>query len=137
MTHFYFAYGANTNLDGMRYRCPNATRIGNAFLNNHRLCFRSYADVVPDTKNLVIGVLWQIDDSDLKSLDRFEGYPHYYSRRIMEVNFNDSIFTAWVYIMNDQVIEVDPDSMYFAICLSGYIENDLDTSQLYKALTKF
>ena len=61
MKKYYFAYGMNTNLDEMSYRCPTARPLGYATLLNHRFRFATHADVVPALESVVHGVLWEIE----------------------------------------------------------------------------
>ena len=42
---FYFAYGANLNLQNMRYRCPNAKVVGHLNLPEYQLVFKGVADI--------------------------------------------------------------------------------------------
>lgn len=82
----YFAYGMNTNTDEMAYRCPGAASLGHARLIDHVFRFAYHADVVPCMGSYVDGVLWNISDQDLASLDQLEGYPAYYGREQVRVS---------------------------------------------------
>jgi hypothetical protein len=73
MKHYYFAYGMNTNLDSMAQRCPGALCLGSGYLEGYKFAFRLHADVElgsPDDR--VDGVVWQLSDDDMDSLDAFE-----------------------------------------------------------------
>ena len=80
MKHLYFAYGSNTHLKQMEQRCPGAVNLGPAYLQDYRLVFRIHADIELCEHSTVAGVLWEIDDNHLASLDRYEGFPAYYLR---------------------------------------------------------
>ena len=44
----YFAYGSNLNFDQMAYRCPEATVVGTAKLDDYELAFRrGYLTILP------------------------------------------------------------------------------------------
>lgn len=135
MKHYMFSYGMNTNLRGMRSRCMNARRVGVARLDNHRFDFRFHADVVEDENSDVLGLLWQLDDRDLESIDIVEGYPRYYIRELIPVACEDGkVYNAWVYKMTAQDGHRLPDGYYWEMVLEGYKENDIDVTQLYVAL---
>ena len=51
---FYIAYGSNLNLPQMRGRCPGATIVGTAVIENYRLLFKgSKMDGVEDALLLI------------------------------------------------------------------------------------
>lgn len=137
MKHYYFAYGSNTNIQQMQRRCPDAENIGIGILSGYRLIFRGPADIELDLDSETFGVLWQISDSDLKSLDYYEGFPTKYLRQRVLVWHNDLKYvTAWVYAMADQSYRSKPKDHYYEICCQGYLDNSLETFQLNEALSK-
>jgi gamma-glutamylcyclotransferase (GGCT)/AIG2-like uncharacterized protein YtfP len=50
------------------------------YLDTIRNLKEGYANIVRDENGIVEGVLYEITDSDLKVLDRYEGYPSHYER---------------------------------------------------------
>ena len=78
----YFAYGSNMHSAQMKERCPAATFVCRAKLPAHRLGFTlksvsrdcGVADVLPDQTKDVWGVVYELPDSELKNLDKKEGY---------------------------------------------------------------
>ena len=78
---FYFAYGANMSMDSMSWRCPNARPVGAFELRDWELEFYSHANIRESTGSRVPGVLWAITDDCEHSLDAFEGFPDYYTKR--------------------------------------------------------
>lgn len=89
----YFAYGSNLDEDQMRERCPSAEALARAVLSDHALAFGGFsrrwggavASVVPAHGAQVHGLLYRIDDADLRVLDRFEGHPTVYERVLKPV----------------------------------------------------
>ena len=77
----YFAYGMNTNLHEMAFRCPEAVSLGMATLPGYEFRFAVHADVLANPDFDTDGVLWEISDNCLKSLDMLEGYGYYYERK--------------------------------------------------------
>jgi gamma-glutamylcyclotransferase (GGCT)/AIG2-like uncharacterized protein YtfP len=128
----YFAYGMNTNLDSMASRCPKAKSLGYAILPDYRFRFAHHADVVPDTYNKVDGVLWELTEDCLRSLDMLEGYPFYYDRKLVTVEASNKAvnYQAWVYYMQPGHIDSPPSDHYVEMLLEGYTEHNVSTRQI-------
>ncbi|MCH8063679.1 MAG: gamma-glutamylcyclotransferase, partial [Chloroflexi bacterium] len=79
----YFAYGSNMNPDQIRCVSPKAVFISTVRLQSHRLDFTRFskrrcggvADIVPDPNAETWGVLYEVEEEDLKALDKKEGVP--------------------------------------------------------------
>ena len=128
----YFAYGMNTNSQGMAHRCPAAVAHGRAQLLGHRFRFAVPADVQVNRFCQVDGVLWDITEDCLKSLDQLEGYPWYYDRKWARVEFDGKICQALVYFMQPGNRNGPPSSGYFATVLEGYEEFAVPSKQLWE-----
>ena len=99
----YIAYGSNMVAEQMAHRCPNARLIGMGWLPNHRLEFYLHATVERSRARgaSVPVAVWEIDAADEKSLDRYEGFPTYYTKHKRKVLMDDgSEIEGMVYIMN-------------------------------------
>jgi hypothetical protein len=59
----YFAYGANLNLQGMRFRCPAARPVSAFLLHDWQLAFSGVATIQPQLGASVPGALWEITQS--------------------------------------------------------------------------
>ena len=70
----YFAYGSNMDAAAMRGRCPKSQPLGVARLARHRFALMAdgYATVVRDPNAQVHGVLYDLAQSDMPALDRYE-----------------------------------------------------------------
>ena len=77
----YLAYGANMDADSMAFRCPNAQPRGVFLLRNWELQFYCHATIERRKGSAVAGVLWALTPDCERSLDRFEGFPTYYTKR--------------------------------------------------------
>ena len=130
---YYFGYGMNTHPDQMATRCPDATLVGVAYLDNYRLVFRNHADIEIDTGSSVCGVLWEVSDKDMIALDRLEGFPRYYLRQRVLVETTTESYVAWVYSMEDQDYEMTPSQSYYDMCAAGYKHHGVPTAQLVEA----
>jgi gamma-glutamylcyclotransferase len=131
---YYFAYGLNTNLDQMSIRCPEAKLLGPAKLKNHRLRFAFYADIVSDTSTSVDGVLWIVNKNCLDILDRFEGYPNFYNRKTVSVDYQGQKHKAEVYFMCSGNRDQLPGNTYYSLVVKGYQENHVPVDQIEKSL---
>lgn len=127
---YYFAYGSNMNTERMVRRCPSAVKVGNGILRDYALVERMYADIEYNVGSWVHGVLWEIADDDLRSLDHYEGYPKFYTRHLVDISFDGRTVNAIVYEMtataklerND--ISYSPE--YRRICSDGAIMNEIE-----------
>lgn len=131
----YFAYGMNTNLAQMAKRCPAAVSLGAAVLPNYEFRFACHADVLENDKMDVEGVLWDITDNCLASLDRLEGYPHYYLRKWVTVIHEGIQVQALVYYMAGFNQDSMPSDYYLEMLYEGYFEHGVDTCQIEEALS--
>ena len=130
----YFAYGMNTNLDQMARRCPGATSLGPARIDNYEFVFRTHADIVKSPGGICYGVLWDINSEDLKALDALEGYPYYYTRFRVRVILDDHFLYALTYQMNDQSRIQEPGAGYLEMVTEGYQQNGVPTDQIDHAI---
>ncbi len=129
----YLCYGSNMNLEQMARRCPNSKIIGTAMLKDYELEFRGVATIVPKKNAEVPVLIWEIDQHDEISLDRYEGFPHLYGKELFTVEVNGKSIECMAYTMNYGNIS-PPSSTYYNVIKKGYQENKLDISFLKAAL---
>jgi hypothetical protein len=81
----HFSYGANMDRAGMAKRCPGATALGTAALDNFRFVITTdgYASVAPAPGECVHGVLWKLTPRDLAALNIFESLDSGLYRHVM------------------------------------------------------
>ena len=132
-TKLYFAYGMNTNRDEMAYRCPSAVALGRAVLPGYRFEFKSFATIIPSPKEQVEGVLWTITEADELALDILEGYPEFYDKKTVSVEYNGQSYIAMTYIMNPRGKEYAPTDGYYSMVSEGYQTFGLSQQQLLDA----
>jgi len=101
----YFAYGSNMDLVQMNNRCERAATVSTATLPFYRFIINSHgvATVVPDRASAVLGLLWQISESDERALDGYEGVESgAYKREYVDVETPDGKkVRALVYVATD------------------------------------
>jgi len=130
----YFAYGMNTSLDQMATRCPGAVCLGPAWIDDYEFVFRAHADIAESAGSVCYGVLWDINEKHLQSLDALEGYPYYYTRFLVKVNTGDYFIFALTYQMNDQSGLQEPGAGYLEMVTEGYQQNGVPTNQIDRAI---
>lgn len=131
---YYFGYGMNTNKSGMATRCPGAVSLGHAVLPEHEFRFAYHADILVNPEFETHGVLWEIDEQHLASLDQLEGYPFYYLRKTVPVIHNNNTIDAIVYYMVDGHMDCEPTESYYSTVLQGYHEHNVPHHQLIEAI---
>lgn len=126
------SYGMNSNLDQMRYRCPQAISLGRYDIQDHRLVFRGVADVVPSPGDVLQTVLWEITDECEAALDLLEGYPDFYTKKYIDVVVHGKVMSAMIYHMLPEFDYVaSPSNSYVRLLEEGYEIHGLDTDQIY------
>jgi phage replication-related protein YjqB (UPF0714/DUF867 family)/gamma-glutamylcyclotransferase (GGCT)/AIG2-like uncharacterized protein YtfP len=117
--HSYFAYGSNLCVQQMARRCPDANNPRRAVLADHDWLInqRGVATVEPFDGTQVHGVVWDLTDHDLATLDSAESVPAHYRRNKMVVQTEDGPSDAWVYI--DHRVDPGPPR-------TGYLERIID-----------
>ena len=124
----YFAYGSNLDLPQMKRRCPSSKLISKGSLPGYRLVFNKYssgwgggvADVVQAKGFEVWGLVFEISDTDLKRLDRYEGcykdQTSLYERWKAVINTpKGQISDVWVYTVVEKQKFVRPTPVYLQI----------------------
>ena len=126
---YYFAYAANLSRKQMTERCPTSKPKFMATLPNYKLIFTGWsrqwrggvASIKPLKGEKVIGAVYEISETDLKLLDKHEGYPTAYN------HLNVTVWTdsgdpaeAITYIKVEQSEETQPSREYLAVIQQGY-----------------
>ncbi|UCG10108.1 MAG: gamma-glutamylcyclotransferase [Dehalococcoidia bacterium] len=126
---YYFTYGSNLSKKQMRERCPESKPRLIAILPNYKLVFtdwsRQWRGGVATIKRFsgekVLGAIYEITESDLRRLDRYEGYPQSYGRiNVIVFDDNNQPIEAMTYIKTGQLKEAPPSKEYLAIIQQGY-----------------
>lgn len=136
----YIAYGSNLNVAQMKIRCPYATVVGNATLKDYQLLFRggnggSVATVEPKDGSSVPVLIWEITPRCEDALDRYEGWPRFYRKETVAVEFGSKLVETMVYIMNDGHPLGSPSQGYLNTIVEGYKTAGFDQQVLSDAIT--
>src|SRR5262245_24661255 len=101
----HFAYGSNMDRTAMRRRCPHASAVGVAWLDNWRFIVTrdGYASVLPATGEIVHGVLWRLTPRDLAAVNAYESVDSgLYARRMVSVRHAGRQVQALVYVARER-----------------------------------
>ena len=131
MSKYYLAYGSNLSVRQMRFRCPTAVVIGKGVIKDYRLLFKgsktgSYLTIEKAKGYEVPVAVWKVDEVSEKALDRYEGYPSFYYKKEIEIDYasikkrEPRRCKAFVYIMHEERELCIPSRGYVEVCLEGY-----------------
>lgn len=144
---YYIAYGSNLNVRQMRMRCPHATILGTADLKGWELLFKgsktgSYLTIEEKDGGAVPVVIWEVTESDEAALDRYEGFPDFYYKKEIRLQYKGirsgrrRTVTAFAYIMHEDRPIGIPGDYYMDVCLEGYDIFFFDRNVLLAAYDK-
>ena len=144
MKRYYIAYGSNLNVGQMRRRCPGATILGTATLNDWGLLFRgsktgSFLTIEEKEGGRVPVAVWEVTPADEDALDHYEGFPRFYYKKEIRIQFRGIVtgrrrtVTAFVYIMHEDRPIGIPTTIYMQTCLEGYDAFRFDRRVLFEA----
>ena len=139
LEELYFAYGSNLNLGQMAVRCPMAQLVCRAVLEGYELAFRcGVLTVLPKEDGRVDGLLWKVNAWDERALDRYEGYPHLYTKELLPVQTDSGPQTVVAYVMTAPYCEKaqPPTSTYLQTVLTGYRLAGFDPDAVLRAAAK-
>lgn len=99
----YFAYGSNMDAAQMSIRCPHSVELGLGILHGHRFRIdgRGVATVDLDPSGVVHGVVWELPPKDEETLDRYEGVPRIYEKRIVQIELGGTMDSMLIYVSRD------------------------------------
>lgn len=116
----YFAYGSNLSLEQIKRRCPEAIPMVGVYLEDYKLVYNKYADIIPCQGERVYGAIYELSINDLKNLDEFEGYPYLYEKINLKVQDSNGVFyEAFAYVMIEKGNKL-PEDDYLDIINKGY-----------------
>jgi len=130
MIVLYFAYGSNMSSERLRSRIASVKVIGHAFLKDWKMVLNKRsrdgsgkANLVESPGDVTWGVLYEIRNSDLETLDRVEGG---YQRITVQVQQPGvTVVEAVTYISGNLTNDPRPYRWYKELLLSGAREHNL------------
>ena len=147
MKYFYLAYGSNLNVRQMKLRCPTARVVGTAEIKDYELLFKgsqtgSYLTIEPKKGGIVPVAVWEVQEQDVRLLDRYEGWPRFYYKKDMEIRYKGirtgrhRTVTAFVYIMHEDREIGIPSNRYISTCIEGYNDFGFNLNILFDAVDR-
>ena len=144
---YYLAYGSNLNVSQMRTRCPQAVIMGTSELKGWELLFKgsktgSYLTIESCENGSVPVAVWEVSENDEKALDRYEGYPTFYYKKEIKIQYKNihtnrnRTIMAFVYIMHEDRPIGIPSEFYLRTCQEGYETFRFDKQVLINAFKK-
>lgn len=137
----YTAYGQMLSETMRKIVCHNAKVVGIGILNGWKLVFKIHEDIEPDDCSSVPVLVFEVDDDDVKSLDKLYKRGEYYDVALVNVSVAASInghvsdVSAFTYIMLPKYESYQkPDNWYLDSIRRGYTENGFDVDALGMAL---
>ncbi|MEN3061243.1 MAG: gamma-glutamylcyclotransferase family protein, partial [Candidatus Methanosuratincola petrocarbonis] len=124
---FYFAYGSNMDPEQMKERQAKFFSRKGAVLRGWQLVFNvesktwkcGVANIVEKEAAKVEGVLYEITKNSLDELDRYEGFPRKYQRKLLSVESEGKEYKAEVYISKENKDGLKPSKRYLKQLLKG------------------
>lgn len=117
----------------MAFRCPEAELIGIGQLSGARLEFYLHATVekTGNEQDRVPVAVWEISESDERSLDRYEDFPDYYIKEQWPVQMEDGSETDGMIYLMKRIRMIPPESRYYDGIANAYrrlgLEEQIDT----------
>ena len=144
---YYIAYGSNLNVQQMQMRCPHAKVVGTATLEGWELLFKgsktgSYLTIEECEGETVPVAVWEVAESDVAALDRYEGFPVFYYKKELRLRCKGirsgrtKVVTAFVYIMDETRPLGRPTDYYLRVCREGYEQFGFDPAILMRAVER-
>ena len=109
MTCRVFVYGTlMKNCYNHDYFLKDQKHLGQAVLPGYALYnLGSFPGIIPDSQEIVMGELYEIDREILRRLDILEGNGNLYIRHSAQVQQQDTAIETQVYVCNGQVHQED------------------------------
>ena len=133
---YHFGYGSNLNLEFLHKYLPSSRFVMKAYLPNYEVQFRFWSkkrqggisSIIEKPGNLVHGVIYECDESEIKELDILESVPQgLYKREIFKVLGEDGQWhDADLYRVVDPKGPFTPSKGYVELMLTGAKRHCLD-----------
>jgi cation transport regulator ChaC len=140
MTFWYFAYGSNMLVERLKARCKSARAVGTATAAGHALefskrstDFSGKATLVANSNTQTPGVLFEIETTERRLLDRAEGAGHGYDRhdefQVQLAGGSESIAVT-TYLASAREARLKPYDWYLALVIAGASQHEVDAGYI-------
>lgn len=131
---YYFAYGNNMNPDIFKEQDVEFFTRKKGIIRGYRIIFNkkakdenySFANIeqTGNGEDVIEGILYELDDGEMKEIDKKEGFPTQYNKYRIDVETDGGVVQAIVYIAQPEWIDNNLKPPKF------YIENMLKAKDL-------
>jgi len=140
----YFAYGSNMSVSRMIKRGVTPLSRSHGILNDYVLKFNkksskgdwSFANIEESEGDVVEGIIFEISESHLEKLDKFEGAPLHYRREKINVISESKKIECITYIaQEDYILEgLNPTNDYMKFLIEGSLLLSPDYQKMLKSI---
>ena len=124
---FYFAYGSNMNWTQMQRRCPSSRFVCAARLPGYRFAIGRHsrlrdcgtATILQKINSEVWGVVYDVSETDLLAMDRFEDGYGRNELCVYSMNGNQASLVVMVYVAPEEAEVPLPTLEYKLLMLEG------------------
>ena len=124
---FYFAYGSNMNWTQMQRRCPSSRFVCAARLPGYRFAIGRHsrlrdcgtATILQEISSEVWGVVYDVSETDLLAMDRFEDGYGRNELCVYSMNGNQASLKVMVYVAPEEAEVPLPTLEYKRLMLEG------------------
>lgn len=108
---FYFAYGSNMSEKRMIDRGVDYKDRFKGILNNYKFTINKksykdplmgFANIIKSDSDIVEGIIYELEENDIKKLDKFEGFPKHYDRIKLFVDSDRGMLECIVYVATEK-----------------------------------
>ena len=126
-----FAYGVNTNIEHLLHRCPAwNSKWMPAVLPDHEMRFSkvypraetSYCNIKRRPGSEAYGVMLWLDEDSFARIDRYEGFPVHYERKLVTAICGGRSMRCWTYWSRHRSNRHAPHDTYMRNVMRGLIE---------------
>lgn len=136
----YFAYGSNMSEKRLQKRVPSAKRLGKYYLKSHQLRFHKASEdgsakcdayCTDNPEDIIIGALFEMNESDRAYLDKVEGLGLGYDEKYVSV-ISDTAeeVTALIYVATHINNNLKPYTWYLNHVVIGAKETGVPDEYL-------
>ncbi len=140
MTIYYLAYGSNLLEQNLKSYCPKAKLKGTVILEDYTLYFKgscnnySYLTIEKQIGSYVPAAIFELPESEISNLDKYENYPNLYRKKFMDIKFRNYTLRVMTYILRSEYRYYLPSVEYITSCVNGYQSFMFDKQVLIDAI---
>ena len=126
--------------DNLKSYCPKAKLKGTVILEDYTLYFKgscnnySYLTIEKQIGSYVPAAIFELPESEISNLDKYENYPNLYRKKFMDIKFRNYTLRVMTYILRSEYRYYLPSVEYITSCVNGYQSFMFDKQVLIDAI---